>query len=66
MIMDPANSEPPQAAVSQLRIALVGPCSSGKTTLAVFLKAQGYDVRQPAQEHTYAPQMWQRLSKPDI
>jgi len=49
-----------------LRIALVGPCSSGKSTLARFLKAQGYDVRQPAQEHSYVPAMWQRISKPDL
>jgi GTPase SAR1 family protein len=49
-----------------LRIAVVGPCSAGKSTLLPALLAAGYDPRQPAQEHSYAPNMWQRLSKPDI
>lgn len=49
-----------------LRIALVGPCSSGKSTLAVSLKQAGFDIRQPAQEHSLVPDMWQRHSKPDI
>ena len=49
-----------------LRIALVGPCSSGKSTLAPVLEQIGYEVRQVAQEHSYVPNMWQRLSKPDI
>lgn len=48
------------------RIALVGPCASGKSTLGRFLRAAGYEVRQPAQEHSYVPHMWQRLSRPDI
>lgn len=50
----------------QIRIALVGPCASGKSTLARSLKMAGYEVRQPAQEHSFAPDMWQRLSKPDV
>ena len=50
----------------KLRIAIVGPCSAGKSTLAPALKNMGYVVRQPAQEHSSAPHMWQRLSKPDI
>ena len=49
-----------------LRIALVGPCSSGKSTLAHVLAARGYEVRQPAQEHSYVPDMWQKLTKPDV
>ncbi|MEI2607989.1 MAG: hypothetical protein V9G20_05095 [Candidatus Promineifilaceae bacterium] len=49
-----------------LRIALVGPCSSGKSTLGRILQAQGYEVRQPAQEHSYVPDMWQKLTKPDL
>jgi len=48
------------------RIALVGPCSSGKSTLGAVLKQMGYEVRQVAQEHSYVPYMWQRISKPDI
>lgn len=47
-------------------IAIVGPCSAGKSTLARSLKTQGYDVRQPAQEHSYVPDMWRRIRQPDI
>ncbi|MCA9961923.1 MAG: hypothetical protein KC443_22950 [Anaerolineales bacterium] len=54
------SEEPP------LRIALVGPCAAGKTTLAHSLRASGYVVRQPAQEHSYVANMWQRLSQPDV
>ncbi len=54
------------AEASKLRIAIVGPCSAGKSTLAPALREMGYVVRQPAQEHSSAPYMWQRLSKPDI
>lgn len=49
-----------------LRIAIVGPCAAGKTTLANALKAVGYEVRQPAQEHSYVPDMWRRMSNPDV
>ncbi len=49
-----------------LRIALVGPCSSGKSSLAPKIKALGHEVRQVAQEHSYVQNMWQRISKPDI
>jgi hypothetical protein len=49
-----------------VRIAVVGPCASGKSTLATGLKTTGFDVRQPAQEHSYVPDMWQRISQPDL
>jgi hypothetical protein len=55
-----AESEP------RLRIAVVGPCSAGKSTLVDALRAAGYDARHTAQEHSYVPAMWQRISKPDI
>jgi len=58
--MTPVNT------IKSLRVALVGPCSSGKTTLASVLKQDGYEVRQVAQEHSYVPDMWQRISKPDV
>jgi len=48
-----------------LRIGVVGPCAAGKTTLAKGLKRFGYEVRQIAQEHSYVPAMWQRISNPD-
>mgnify|MGYP001163436487 FL=1 len=54
--------EPPEPP----RIALVGPCAAGKSTLGRALRAAGYNVRQPAQEHSYVPNMWQRLAQPDI
>lgn len=49
-----------------LRVAVVGPCSAGKSTLLPSLKAAGYEARQPAQEHSFVPNMWQRLTQPDI
>jgi RNase adaptor protein for sRNA GlmZ degradation len=48
------------------RLAIVGPCASGKSTLATALKAAGYEVRQPAQEHSYVQAMWQQLTNPDV
>ncbi len=51
---------------SRRRIAVVGPCGSGKTTLARKLRALGYQVHEPAQEHSGVPDMWQRLTAPDI
>lgn len=47
-------------------IGLVGPCSSGKSVLQAGLEAAGYTVRHIAQEHSYVPYMWQRLTNPDI
>ena len=47
-------------------IALVGPCASGKSTLGRALRELGYVVREPAQEHSFVPDMWERLSKPDV
>jgi cytidylate kinase len=52
------NSEP--------KIAIVGPCASGKSTLAGRLQALGYNARQIAQEHSFVPDMWQVLTQPDI
>ena len=49
-----------------LRIALVGPCASGKSTLADALLSEGYEVRHVAQDHSFVPDMWRRVSKPDV
>lgn len=46
-------------------IAIVGPCSAGKSTLAGALKKRGYQVRHIAQEHSKVPDMWKRLADPD-
>jgi deoxyadenosine/deoxycytidine kinase len=48
------------------RLAVVGPCAAGKSTLAAKLRQRGYTVREPAQEHSMVPDMWRRLSRPDI
>lgn len=45
-------------------IAIVGPCASGKSSLARELKQRGLRARQVVQEHSYVPDMWQVISKP--
>ncbi len=47
-------------------IGVVGPCSSGKSTLVEGLKKRGVNIRQIAQEHSYVKNMWRRLTNPDI
>ncbi|RMF46064.1 MAG: hypothetical protein D6755_07115 [Anaerolineae bacterium] len=47
-------------------IAVVGPCAAGKSTLIRQLRTAGYQARHIAQEHSFVPYMWQRLSQPDI
>ena len=47
-------------------IGIVGPCGSGKTTLTKGLNEHGYNARPIAQEHSYVPDMWKRLTNPDI
>ena len=49
-----------------LLIGIVGPCSAGKTTLIAGLAAHGHRARHIAQEHSYVPDMWQRLLKPGV
>ena len=48
-----------------LRVAVVGACAAGKSTLVSALCAAGYEARHVAQEHSYVPAMWQRISQPD-
>lgn len=47
-------------------VGVVGPCGSGKSTLIRGLEEHGYRCRHIAQEHSYAKQMWQIITKPDI
>lgn len=47
-------------------IGVVGVCASGKTTLIANLSRLGYSCRHIAQEHSYVPDMWQRLTDPDV
>jgi ABC-type glutathione transport system ATPase component len=45
-------------------VGIVGPCGAGKTTLAEGLKRAGHPARAIAQEHSFVPDMWQRLTRP--
>jgi cytidylate kinase len=47
-------------------IGVVGPCGAGKSSLVAGLRAKDYLVRHIAQEHSYVPDMWKRLTNPDI
>jgi len=47
-------------------IGFVVPCGSGKSTLITGLEKYGYTCRHIAQEHSYVPAMWQKITKPDI
>ena len=48
------------------KIAVVGPCGSGKSTVVKILQAEGYHIKAVGQEHSYVADMWARLTKPDI
>lgn len=45
-------------------IGIVGPCSAGKSTLIGKLEELGFSCHHIAQEHSYVPDMWQRLANP--
>jgi deoxyadenosine/deoxycytidine kinase len=47
-------------------IAVVGVCASGKSTLVRGLQARGWNARHVVQEHSYVPDMWQRITQPDL
>jgi nicotinamide riboside kinase len=51
---------------SRLRVAVVGPCISGKSELVQALRAAGYATHHVAQEHSYVPHMWLHLTQPDV
>ncbi|MDT8304348.1 MAG: hypothetical protein RRC07_00315 [Anaerolineae bacterium] len=50
----------------RLRIAVVGPCMSGKSELVNALRAAGYTAHHVAQEHSYVAHMWQHMTQPDV
>jgi len=62
----PVRAKGPLPGPVRGRIAVVGPCASGKTGLVAGLRARGYDARQCAQEHSYVGEMWQRLCRPQV
>lgn len=47
-------------------VGVVGPCSAGKSTLVEALRGFGYHVKEIRQEHSAAPDMWQRITDPDV
>lgn len=47
-------------------VAVVGVCASGKSTLAQALRTRGWRARQILQEHSFVPDMWRRITNPDI
>lgn len=47
-------------------IGIVGPCAAGKSTLVAGLKENGYQARSIAQEHSFAPSMWKKITNPDL
>ncbi|HEY7035890.1 MAG TPA: hypothetical protein VH482_31435 [Thermomicrobiales bacterium] len=58
--------EPEQSATSSpIRVVVVGPCASGKSTLAARLRDHGFDAYVCAQEHSEIPTLWRHLG-PDV
>lgn len=49
-----------------MRVKVVGPCAAGKSVLVARLRELGYDALSAAQDHSYVPDMWQRLNPPDV
>jgi deoxyadenosine/deoxycytidine kinase len=47
-------------------VGVVGPCGAGKTALVTALRQQGVQAREVAQEHSFVPAMWQRITGPDL
>jgi hypothetical protein len=52
-------------AARPLRVAVVGHCASGKTTLVGALRRAGYDAHAVAQEHSAIAWLWKH-SDPDV
>ncbi len=47
------------------KVAVVGPCASGKSTLVSRLLANGYDAHAIAQEHSAVHDLW-KSRNPDL
>ena len=47
-------------------VGVVGPCGAGKSTLVAALTRLGIPARHIAQEHSHVPDMWARLTRPDV
>jgi len=55
-----------QAIPEAPRVVVVGPDAAGKTELVKRLRALGYDAFSCAQDHSYVPDMWRRIARPDF
>jgi cytidylate kinase len=49
-----------------LIVGVVGPCCAGKSTLVHALLEHGCAAHHMAQEHSFAPRMWQLIGKADV
>lgn len=47
-----------------MRVAVVGRCASGKSTIAAALRDHGYDAWPVGQEHSIVPTLW-NAKQPD-
>ena len=65
-MLSPIGAKGPLPDPIKGRVAVVGPCASGKTVLVERLRARGYDARQCAQEHSYVPDMWLKIVNPRV
>jgi deoxyadenosine/deoxycytidine kinase len=50
----------------EFTIAIVGPCAAGKSSLARGLAEHGIRAKQVVQEHSFVPEMWQVIARPDF
>lgn len=48
-----------------LKVVIVGPCASGKSSLVAALRERGIDARVVAQEHSIVRDLWRRQD-PDL
>jgi nicotinamide riboside kinase len=55
----------PNPGSNRRRVAVVGPCASGKSTLAAALRRHGFDAYACGQEHSEIASLWRHLD-PDV
>lgn len=48
------------------KVAIVGPCAAGKSTLAAGLRRHGFTVKEVVQEHSFVPDLWRVFFRPDV
>lgn len=48
------------------RVAIVGPCAAGKSTLAAALRLRHLVVKEVVQEHSFVPDLWRVFFRPDF